>query len=295
MSLLHREPRPSGPPAGIDDSGTAAYTFILGICVFLLVAALSARQVTAPGPATDILASGIASLSEVDLVLAQHGDELREIAAASNQPSVTVPGYPLDVYVTRQEATTLSNAQLRDLLLQRSAAIVYAEGLGAFDRTGSQQLSFFSPDGLMEQAAGTLSEKQHGRANAATIVLALLTAFAAVLVVLRNTGFKRMRQLGIATVMAAVPGFAAAWLAGRAVTALGGDDPLRHDLRDIVLAVSSVPERNYLVALVAGIVIALAASSFSLTLRYLPLTSEVPYDDGYDDVARRRAEFMRRR
>ena len=32
MSLLHREPRPSGPPAGIDDSGTAAYTFIWGMC-----------------------------------------------------------------------------------------------------------------------------------------------------------------------------------------------------------------------------------------------------------------------
>ena len=47
MSLLHREPRPSGPPGGFDDGGTAAYTFFLGICVFLLVAALSARQVTA--------------------------------------------------------------------------------------------------------------------------------------------------------------------------------------------------------------------------------------------------------
>ncbi|MFN8506708.1 MAG: hypothetical protein U0547_03990 [Dehalococcoidia bacterium] len=295
MSLLHREPRPSGPPAGIDDSGTAAYTFFLGICVFLLIGALSTRQVTAPGPATDILASGIASLSEVDLVLAQHGDELREIAAASNQSSVTVPGYPLDVYVTRQEAATLSNAQLRDLLLERSAAIVYAEGLGAFDRTGSQQLSFFSPDGLMEQAAGTLSEKQHGHANAAAIVLALLTALAAVLVVLRNSGFKRMRQLGIATVMAAIPGFTAAWLAGRAVTALGGDDPLRHDLRDIILAVSRIPERNYLVALAAGIVITLTAAGFALALRYLPLPSETPYDDGYDDVARRRAEFLRRK
>ena len=55
MSLLHREPRPSGPPAGIDDSGTAAYTFFLGICVFLLIGALSTRQVTAPGPATAVV------------------------------------------------------------------------------------------------------------------------------------------------------------------------------------------------------------------------------------------------
>lgn len=295
MSLLHREPRPSGPPGGFDDGGTAAYTFFLGICVFLLVAALSARQVTAAGPATDVLSSGIATLSEVDLLLAQHGDELREIAAASNQPAVTVPGYPLDVYITRQEAATLSNEELRDLLLDRSAAIVYDEGLDAFDRTGGQSLGFFSPDGMLEQAAGVLSDRQHTRANLATLVFALATALAAVLVVLKNSGFKRMRQVGVATALAAVPGFAGSWLVGRAAAALGGDDPFREDLRTIVLAVAAVPERNYLVALVAGLVIALTAVAFTLLLRYLPLASDGYDDDGYDDVARRRAEFLRRK
>jgi hypothetical protein len=80
---------------------------------------------------------------------------------------------------------------------------------------------------------------------------------------------------------------------GRAAAALGGDDPFREDLRTIVLAVAAIPERNYLVALVAGLVIALTAVAFTLLLRYLPLASDGYDEDGYDDVARRRAEFLR--
>lgn len=251
-------------PMGYDGQA-AFYAFAFGICVFFLVAAVSLKQATAPGNAIRVLESGIGTLSEIDILLAQHGDELRTLARNSKESSFEIPGYPLHVTVTRDELLNKSNAELRDILLERSAALVYVEGIGAFDQTGNQSLGFLSTEGLVNQLAGQLSKTTYDRAKLASSVLVILGGLAGVAVVLRNRGFKRMRMLGVATAAGAIPGYlgslGAGWLLGKVG---GGDDPFRADLEAIVKAVASIPERNYLIASAAGLMVTALAIVFGI-------------------------------
>jgi hypothetical protein len=260
--------RPDKPGEGYDGQG-ALYTFALGICIFLLVGAVSIRQATAPENATRTLESGIASLSEIDILLAQNGEDFRTFVRASNEQSFLIPGYPLDVFLTRDEVLNSSDDELRAIVLERSSALVYHDGLGAFDRTGNQSLGFFSTEGLVEQFAGMLSETTYDRATIASGVLVVLSGIAGVLVVLRHRGFRRMGMLGIATTAAAIPGyagsFAAAWILG----GIGGDDAFSEDLRAIVESVMEIPKQNYLIALFAGVAVTLGAILLGVLNRYL--------------------------
>ncbi|MEO6398771.1 MAG: hypothetical protein ABIP13_09925, partial [Tepidiformaceae bacterium] len=124
---------------------------------------------TAPRYASDLLQSGIAVTTDVDKVVAENHDSLRQLVEASNSPTFAIPDFPLDIVLTREEVTKSSDRQLRDLVLQRSAALVYADGFAAFDRTGNQQVSRFSSQGGLEFAVGQVSESTHSLANVASV------------------------------------------------------------------------------------------------------------------------------
>ncbi|MBI2766914.1 MAG: hypothetical protein HYX53_13515 [Chloroflexi bacterium] len=265
------------------DGRSGFYSVVLGLLIFFLLLAVSLSQATAPGTARTVLEDGISSLTEADLLVAQYGDALRDQARASNDASFAVPGYPIEIFLTKQELLTLSNGQLRDLLLERSSAVVYTSGLGAFDRTGNQSLSTFSSEGVLEQLVGLLSDDTHAKARVATIVLALLAAGAAVLVVLRNDGFGRMRSLGVAAFAGALPGWALFYLIGRLAGRAGGGDRFSRDIRTIVQSVIDIPTRNYLIVAITGAAIAAIAVVLSLATRQSAGETQDAAADGVDD------------
>jgi hypothetical protein len=237
---------------------------MLAVSVFFLVLSLSARQATQPGTAQRVIESGIASLTDIDRLIAEDADALRRLAQSGDTATFAIPGYPLDIRLTHDEIRTLSNDQLRDLILSRSSAVVYTEGLRSFDRTGSQSISRFSSQGVLKSLVGELSESTNHRATIATVVFAVLVALFAVAVLAAGEGWSRLRTAGIATLLGALPGlalFAFAWfMAGR----IGGGDPFVQDIRSIARSVLSVPMRNFLVVTVLGGFIVVLGAVFGM-------------------------------
>src|SRR4030042_220761 len=75
-----------------------------------LLVALSLFPLTAPGPAPRALRRAVASLTEIDSLLAVRGPGLREQAEASPDGAVSLTDYPLDVPLSPEEAR-LSTAE----------------------------------------------------------------------------------------------------------------------------------------------------------------------------------------
>ena len=248
-----------GTATGGRDGRRSLLAALLAVSLFLLITALSARQVTARENAVPLLRAGVAVVTGLDRLVATEADGWREAASASDEQVLTLPGYPLDVAVSREELVRSDNTRLVDIVLDRSAALVYADGLGAFDRTGEQSLDRFSAQGALELAVGQLSQDTHDRAGIVTGVAALLSAVFGALFAASSTGWARLRGTGLAGAIAAVPALllfgGAWWVAGQ----LGGSDPFVSELREISRAAFEVPVRNALILLVAGVAIVLTA------------------------------------
>jgi hypothetical protein len=251
----------------VHESRSSFAAVLFAVSLFLLLFALSVKQSTEPAGATPVLQSGIAVVTDIDRLLVEDLDPLRQLAANGDAPAYEIPGYPLDVLVTRDELLRLNNAQLRGLILVRSSALVYQDGLKAFDRTGDQSISRFSSQGMLNVAVGQVSQETNDRASLATFVLAATTALASLFVVFSYAGWARMRALGFAGAAGAIPGLLvfvfAWWIAGR----IGGSDPFVADLRTITRAMLTVPLRNYAVVAGAGVLVGLAGPLFSLVDR----------------------------
>jgi hypothetical protein len=227
---------------------------LFAVSLFLLILSLSVRQVTEPSNALVMLESGIAVLTDVERLVEDEAPALRLLAEESSDNVFAIPGYPLSIAVEREELA-LSDEELIDRLLARSAALVYVEGISAFDTTGEQRLNRFSSQGLLEFAVGQVSETTHNRATIGAIVFAIATAGFAVLFLVTAVGWSRMRGLGVATIVGSLPGILffvlLSWVAGQ----IGGTDPFMADLREITRAGIRVPLRNFGIVFMAGSVI----------------------------------------
>ena len=234
----------------------------LAASLFFLVGALSLRQVTEPRYANGLLESGIAVTTDIGTVIAENHEAMRQLVDSGSGATFTIPGYPLDVVLSRDEVTKTTDAQLQELVLQRSAALLYAEGLAAFDRTGKQQVSRFSSQGALELAVGQLSADTHSLANGASILLVVVTAVAGCFLLLVGHGWGRLRSLGFAVLGGAIPGLLFVGAARLVADSTGGSDPFVADLRSIIVTALGVPLRNYLVVVVLGV--ALTALAIAL-------------------------------
>ncbi|MGI8925032.1 MAG: hypothetical protein ACR2HN_00115 [Tepidiformaceae bacterium] len=243
---------------GYGGGGARLLVIALSVASFLLVAAVSASQVTRPREAANLIEAGIAATTEPELFLAEHESELRTLAQSSDSPSVTLPGYPLEVFLSRDEALNLTIGELSDLIIQRAAAVVYEDGVEAFDRTGEQSVGTFSSQGLLRALLERLSQRTHDRAAVASFVLALVVALAACGVLLFLPGWRRLRMLGLAIAAAGAGGLVVTGALLLLLRATGGDDPFAADLREILTTVLAAPLRNYLVVFLLGAAITAA-------------------------------------
>jgi len=232
---------------------------LLAVAVFLLVVSVSCRQVTEPGNARHLIEGGIASLTDIDRLLEDQADTLRLAAASSEADTLDIPGYPLDIVVTNQEVIQSSNTELRAIILERSSALVYAQGIDAFDRTGDQSIRRFSIQGLLEIGIGQLSESNHNRATLLAVVSLLATAALAAITAATSEGWGRMRSIGFAAAAGALPVILVVALLRLLVGSIGGDDAFLHDLRELAREALAVPLRNGLIVGAAGLVLVVAA------------------------------------
>jgi hypothetical protein len=246
---------------GTGEGRRSLVAVLLALAAFGMTLSTSAWQVTAESTAVPMLRAAIASLTDIDAFIAEHGAELREEAARTEGP-LEPEGYALPIVLEAREVRTATDAELRTMLLDRSAALVYAEGLGAFDRTGDQRVDRLSMMGLLELGAGQLSGSLHARAGLAAGVLAVATALLAALLASLGDGWSRMRAPAAAIALGGVGAAAlslACWaLAGQ----VGGSDPFVADLRTIAQAGFSAGTRNGAIVTAAGL--AVVAASWAL-------------------------------
>lgn len=278
MSTRHGRPLPQP-----DEGAALPYVFLLSILLFLLVGALALWQVTAARPARNVIEAGIVTLTGIDKVLAENERELRDLARASDATSFAIPGYPLPVFLARDEVLQVSTPELRELVLERSSAIVYTEGLDAFDRTGDQSLSDFSSEGLLQLAVGQLTQDSHNRAGLVVSALAVLSGVAALAVVFKSRGYRRVTALGVAALPAGLIGIgvtlAATWIEGK----VAGDDAFGRDLRAIADAVMDVPLRDFAILAGVGVLTIVVGLLFSFADRRLPAPAGATFAGAYDD------------
>jgi hypothetical protein len=193
-------------------------------------------------------------------MLADEGPAIRQSAQESEDPQFILPGYPLDIVLTREEVISSTDAQLRELILQRSSALLYAEGIEAFDQTGGQNLRRFSIQGVLEFGVDQVSRQTYDRATLIAIVAFIGAAVSGAIVAATGTGWGRMRALGFAAVAGAIPVVVAFLLLRWLVNQVGGDDPFISAYREITRSVLGVPLRNGLIVLLAGLSVVVISS-----------------------------------
>lgn len=248
---------------------------LLAIAAFVLAVSVAAWQVTDEATALPMLRAALASLTDIDTVVAEEGEALRSQAQRQGAGALEVPGYPLPIALEAREVAGASDAQLRTMLLDRSAALVYAEGLRAFDRTGEQAIDRFSMEGLLEAAAGQLSGRVHDRAGYVAALAAVVCGLLGALLAVLGDGWARMRApaaaVGLGGVGAAGLSLAAWAIAGQ----VGGGDVFMQDLRTIIQAALGAGVRNGAILAAAGLAVAAASWGLEVAERRTLLRGEV--------------------
>lgn len=231
----------------------------LAIALLALLFALTLLQLTAPGPAHRVLGRAVASLTEIDSLLAVHGPALRQQAEASPDEPLSLPDYPLDVPLSPGEAGRPS-ADVRDLLLERSAERLYEEGPAAFrDEGQSSAAPLLSLRRAVRSGLGFLTAERHDALRAATVVLTIICGALAGILLLANRGYGRLTALG-ATIAAASLVFlllVGTARVGLGIASLASDDYITGRLIDLAKETAWLPFRNGIA--LAGLGLALLA------------------------------------
>ena len=261
------------------DGRQALVAAFFAVSVFLLLLALSTRQATAAAPAERVISAGIAATTDLDQLLAEEREPVRQLAQNSTANAIAVPGYPLDVFLTRDEALNATTPQIRAAILERSSALVYTRGLSAFDRTGHQSISRFSSQGIVDVAVSQVSDSTHSRASLGSVIFALMAAASGCTILATNSGWGRLRTLGIATLFGAGSGFLVFALGWLIIGQLDGSDTYTSELREIARTTITVPLRNF------GIVTALGAIVTAAGIVFARIEGRTAAEDGANQSA----------
>ena len=175
---------------------------ILDIGVLLFV--LSLANVTAQGPAKRSLGHGLAILTEVDALLDDHFEALRQEASESDEP-LTLPDVPIAVSFTPQEVRAAGREEFRALLLSRWAEQVYDNGLSVLQEDRKAEVSSLSTQGLVRTGMDFLRPAPHRVLGILTIVFATAAGVLALGLVAATRGYGRLVALGLSVLLAATP------------------------------------------------------------------------------------------
>jgi len=287
---MRRNPIPPTPDSGVrarilDDvraesrSGrTSLFLAILAVATFVLVAALSAYQATEERRAAALLESGVATLTDVDALLAERLPDVRTAAVDPEARDLIIPAFPIPITLTREEVLENDDAAIRALLLQRAAAAVYVDGLEAFDTTGNQSLGLASAEGLLNRLLGQLSARNHDRAGAVAFLALVIATAAAILAIASSRTYGTLRGVAIAVAAGALPGLVLAAIAVYSLGRVGGSDPFAAEVTALLQALFEVPRRNYLIVTIAAAFLAVCAYAVEFARnRYMAPAAEADF------------------
>ena len=177
---------------------------LLALDIGVLLFVLSLANATAQGPAKRSLGHSLAILTEVDALLDDHFEALRQEASETDEP-LTLPDVPIAVSFTPEEVRGASREEFRALLLSRWAEQVYDEGLSVMQEDRSADVSSLSTQGLVRTGMDFLRPTPHRVLGILTIVFATTAGVLALGLAVATRGYGRLVALGLSVLLAATP------------------------------------------------------------------------------------------
>ena len=240
---------------------------LLLVALVLWLSVLSLSQATGEELALPALERGVIALTEIDALIAAHEDTLPGQLAAGDE--ITLPGYPLDVSVPTSEVLrngVLDTAALRDGIVARSAALLYAEGVGAFGAASGFSIDISPPpqrstQGIVRTIIGWLSAERHDSVSQWVTPLAALSLVLALGWLWAGQGFGRFVGLAFALLLASALVLVGALLMRFAVTIVIGGDAVAQEFESIVQSLAGVAIRNALLAAAFGVALFVPAAA----------------------------------
>jgi hypothetical protein len=217
--MAYNSTRYRGSRGFLDASGTSSPDFWRNACKWAvalaffialgaLLVSLQLFQATSEGTAKRTLRRAVAALTEIDPLLARNYDDLQQRAATA-QPDETVRlrDYPLDIALTPDEVRGVPQEQIRDVLLDRSADLMYSRGTAPLRTTNgrSQSVGLFTVGGLTDHGLGFLTKRRHDTLGVLTFVLSALCLALGVTLAVLCRGFGRLASVGAVALMASMP------------------------------------------------------------------------------------------
>ena len=254
--------RPRDPYAGYDPGARVGLTVVLVLLeaavVALALLLASAWLATRPAVALPAHARGLATLAEVDALVALRAPDLqRQLDAGSD--ALTLADFPVhDLAIDRSEAEsadgTLDATAFRDALLAASALEVYERGIEAL-RVPDATVT--TSDRLVEGFFGALTSQRHQQAGLALLAALGAVAVLKVLLLFAARG-SRWLALDVAMALGGALALAATFVARGALATLDttSSDALA-EYAAITRTLLNLPMWNALIALGLGVALAL--------------------------------------
>lgn len=261
-----------------DSAGRVILRWVFGIAGVIALAVLlglySFVQVTEQAPAETLLARAMVPLSQIDELLASpYYEELQGQADAAFEANETlIPArLPVAIQLEPEEVLDTSVEELRSIILQRSAARLYEEGIDAFLVEGGTRADVdrFSPGGTVDMGFGNLTRDAHENAEAYLQIVAIAAVVSLGLFVLLGRGFGRVTLLGVAILLASlisIGGLFAIRALLRTLTSADGD-PFIEGLNNVMSDGVALPIQNFITFAGLGLGIVLLGAIVTLVSR----------------------------
>jgi len=249
-----------GPTSGPPFAGFASQGFLWLLLVITLTAlflAINAVQITSAGTGQRLLRRAVAPLTDLDTQLPSIHRELHEQAETNTaSDTVSVPTFPIPIGIEKTRAATISQEELRAVILAESARQIYAEGmdvLAGLDPEAQRDTDFISTAGAIDRGLGLITEGNHNRILIAAVVLGLISAALTVLLFARLRSYGRLLAAGVLILAASLPALAAV-VALRFGFRTAQDDAHRfvNDMLRLGIDALELPIRNYISLAVLG-------------------------------------------
>ncbi len=178
------------------------------------VLAIAGIQMTSEDTGRRIQRRAAAALIDIDASLPSIETQLGEAAASADSDTVLVPGYPIPVEITREEAESLRGAELQQRLLDESGRLLYEDGMPVWadgDPAGRQDIDRVSSAAAVYRSLNLVRDSTYTYLVVLAVLLGVLTFILGLVLLLTiRTAFMRLLAVGVLLLAASMPSLAAA-------------------------------------------------------------------------------------
>ena len=235
--------------------------YSIGFACFVVMSAMLASlvlfQLTSEGTAKTTLQRSVGALTEIDPLIDRGYDDLQLRAQSANAgDNLFLRDFPIAIALTPAEVRGASKERLHELLLGRSADVLYEQGSSPLRGTaGTGRAGRFSGAGISDRAIGLLRSRNHDILGVLTFALAAAALVLSVMLALVCRGFGRIGSVGAVVLAAAIP-LAMAGIGARFYMRIAsgeGTEYIQREFLEIGRAVAWIAIRDGLAFLVLGI------------------------------------------